>query len=263
MVVPFPQKGDIFINDMEQKNILHQETKERYERELQRKNELNSMISVPIAFISVLVGCLGYFFSHIPDNSNFFLSFLFYLFLLVSIAGVVICFIFVYRHQTGYKYEYVSDPAVLHDYMEKFANQLKEQDVEPTDEVLNAEIEDVLFEQQLEATSKNIKCNDQKVFCYRHLIIFIMITMVSLSLTFLIRMGLDDKPADVVRIQSETPIKVQADSLVKVLSESPVKVSLEDSVWVRQVEPIQCEVKHGAKTEDAGKRPAKKSRKGK
>ena len=87
--------------------------------------------------------------------------------------------------------------------------------------------------------------------------------MVSLSLTFLIRMGLDDKPADVVRIQSETPIKVQADSLVKVLSESPVKVSLEDSVWVRQVEPIQCEVKHSAKTEDAGKRPAKKSRKGK
>ena len=168
MVVPFPQKGDIFINNMEQKNILHQETKERYERELQRKNELNSMISVPIAFISVLVGCLGYFFSHIPDNSNFFLSFLFYLFLLVSIAGVVICFIFVYRHQTGYKYEYVSDPAVLHDYMEKFANQLKEQDIEPTDEVLNAEIEDVLYEQQLEATSKNIKCNDQKVFCYRH-----------------------------------------------------------------------------------------------
>lgn len=247
---------------MEQKNILHQETKKRYERELLRKNELNSMISVPIAFISVLIGCLGYFFSHIPACSSVFLCILFYLFLIVSIAGVVVCFVFVYRHQTGYKYDYVSDPAELQAYMDKYAQQLRDQDVEPTDEVLNAEMEDVIYEQQLEATTNNIKCNDQKVFCYRHLIIFIMITMVSLSLTFLVRMGLDDKPADVVRIQSDSPIKVQADSLVKVLSESPVKVSLEDSVWVRQVEPIQCDVKYGARAEDAGKKSVKKNRKG-
>ena len=41
--------------------ILYKETKERYLWELQRKNELNNKISIPIGFISIMLGSLAYF----------------------------------------------------------------------------------------------------------------------------------------------------------------------------------------------------------
>lgn len=74
-------------------SVLYKEVKERYEKELQRKTELNNMVSIPVGLIPVLIGALAYFFNNLPQNSNDVLYVIFWIFLIVSVCCVAGCLI--------------------------------------------------------------------------------------------------------------------------------------------------------------------------
>ncbi len=208
--------------------ILYKETKERYLWELQRKNELNNMISIPIGFISIMLGSLAYFFNNLPESSESWIYECFWVSLIFSCVGTVICVLFVFRHITGCDYAYVSDPKVLEDYEKKFIERQKLLNAEFVEEQIDAEIEDLIHDQQVEAVTINIKYNERKIALYRNLIIYIMLTIVGLVFSFCFRQGLDDKPSDVVKIQSELPLKI----------------NFEDSLLIKHGEPFKCDVKY-------------------
>lgn len=208
-------------------SVLYKEVKERYEKELQRKTELNNMVSIPVGLIPVLIGALAYFFNNLPQNSNDVLYVIFWIFLIVSVCCVAGCLIGFWRHQTGYVYAYVPDPNVLQKYEKDYFESLENDNNENADyKKVNEEMDDLLHGLRVEATTKNINCNEQKIMRYRTLVILIVFSFTFLSLTFIFRMGLGDKPPEAIKIHSIMPIDV----------------NIKDSAIIQAVEPIKCDV---------------------
>ena len=66
---------------MLEESFIYKYAKERYEYEQERKDQLNNMVSIPLGVMSVLFGCLAYFFKNLPpSNSNVILLVVFYFF---------------------------------------------------------------------------------------------------------------------------------------------------------------------------------------
>ena len=208
-------------------SVLYKEVKERYEKELQRKIELNNMVSIPVGLIPVLIGALAYFFNNLPQNSNNVLYVVFWIFLVVSVCCVAGCLIGFWRHQTGYVYAYVPDPDILQKYEKDYLESLKNDNDENVDyKKIDEEMDDLLYGLRVEATTKNVNCNEQKIKRYRTLVILIVFSFTFLSLTFILRMGLDSKPSEAIKIQSTMPIDV----------------NIKDSAFIQAIKPIRCDV---------------------
>lgn len=124
-------------------------------------------------------------------------------------------------------YAYVPDPNVLQKYEKDYLESLENDNNENADyKKVNEEMDDLLHGLRVEATTKNINCNEQKIMRYRTLVILIVFSFTFLSLTFIFRMGLGDKPPEAIKIQSIMPIDV----------------NIKDSAIIQAVEPIKCDV---------------------
>ena len=81
---------------IEEKSVVYRTVKEWYLWEHDRENEVNNVISIPLSLMSILIGCLAYFFNNQPKNSNALLFVLYYIFITIYIMfNIFVCIIFI------------------------------------------------------------------------------------------------------------------------------------------------------------------------
>lgn len=220
------------MNDVK-KSLVYQLSKERYEWEHQRKNELNNIISIPLGLISVIIGSIVYFFNDLPQKSIPILYFLFWIFLILSIIGTIVCIIFFLKHQTGYDYAYISDPKDLFNFEHEYINNFNQIKVKVNYETINNQVDNLLYEQYVSATTINIQNNEKKIFFYRHLILFLVLTIILTAITFFVRFPLASKPTENIKIQAIDPIEVNIGNSIPIETITPIDFTVNDEIKIR------------------------------
>ena len=115
---------------LEEKSLVYRTVKERYLWEHDRKNELNNIISIPLGLMSILIGCLAYFFNNQPKNSDTLLFILYHIFITISIVCLIFCLYCFYFQQTGYTYCYISSPDKLLEYEQNYIKNFNDNKLE-------------------------------------------------------------------------------------------------------------------------------------
>ena len=81
--------------------------KEQYEFELERKEQLGTSLSLPLAMVSILGGILVFYAQHYPASSNG-LTIAFAVFFGLFGIALVSAVYFIFRAYTGFTYQYVA-----------------------------------------------------------------------------------------------------------------------------------------------------------
>ena len=178
---------------LEEKSLVYRTVKERYLWEHDRKNELNNIISIPLGLMSVLIGCLAYFFNNQPKNSNTLLFILYYAFITISILCLIFCLYCFYFHQTGYTYCYISSPDKLFEYEQSYIKNFNDNKVEVDYNIINDRVSMFLYEQYANAATQNKTNNERKIKFYRYLIMSITVCIIFLGATFYCRVNLENQ----------------------------------------------------------------------
>lgn len=150
--------------------------KEMYYFELERKESINSRISVPIGVITILSGAVFYFLNIIDKVPNMKLKLsvkiIFWLFLIVVISTIVLTAMAYY----GYKYFYIPIPRdiekdykIIQDYYdENYTKYFKSKTQETKDELINKKFDEYLCQRYMDATTSNTKLNTRKLRLLRY-----------------------------------------------------------------------------------------------
>ena len=133
---------------------------ESYSFELQRKDRLSSMISIPTGIVTLLFGAVGYFYRIIPTIDSPYLS----LSLCIAVAVMFIILLFasisLIKSYFGYTYSYLPTSRQLEDYWNELS------DYQQLNGVQSDEIEDdfknFLIQYYCDANEINIANNDKK-----------------------------------------------------------------------------------------------------
>lgn len=197
------------IKILEEKSLTYKVVKERYLWEHERKNEINNSISIPMGVMSVLVGCLAYFFNNKPQNSSTVFFILYCILIVLSILSLVFCLFCFYRHQTGYVYFYISSPDKLYEYEKEYIKNFDDNQVAVDYSVINDKVCSFLYEQYVNAATKNKENNERKIKYYRYLIISVMVCIGFLSGAFYCRNNLNDQELLPMKIETVLPVKVE------------------------------------------------------
>ena len=212
---------------LEGKSLVYRIVKERYLWEHERKNELNNIISIPLGLMSIIIGCLAYFFNNLPINSNSVLFFLYYFFIVISILCLFFCLFCFYRHQTGYTYCYISSPDKLYEYEQNYIKSFNDNNVEVDYNIINDKVCLILYEQYSNAATQNKTNNERKIKFYRYLIISITICIIFLSATFYCRINLENQEVSPTKIETISPIELEINKDIPI---NNIDIKIKDSI---------------------------------
>lgn len=218
---------------IEEKSLIYRIVKERYLWEHERKNELNNIISIPLGFMSVVMGCLAFFFNNQPQNSDAVLFILYHICISLSILCLVFCLFCFYFHQTGYTYCYISSPDKLYEYEQNYIKNFRENNVEVDYNVINDNVYSFLYEQYVNAATKNKNNNERKIKFYRYLIISIFVCIIFLGTAFYCRVNLENQEVLPTKIKTISPIEVEINKKIPIIINKTDDVEIQDSKSIR------------------------------
>lgn len=201
---------------LEEKSLVYKVVKERYFWEHERKNELNNSISIPVGIISVLIGCIAYFFNNEPQVSNLLLFVLYWIFIFLSIVCLFFCLFCFFFHQTGYTYCYISSPDKLYEYEKNYIENFQKNNVKVDYEIINSKVSEFLYKQYVDASTKNKENNERKVKFYRYLIISLTMCIIFLGASFYCRINLESQEIPSTRIEVISPVDIEISKEVKI-----------------------------------------------
>ncbi|WP_294427471.1 hypothetical protein [uncultured Treponema sp.] len=215
--------------------------KERYDWEHSRKNELNNIISIPLGLLSLIFGCIAYFFSNLPENNSLPLFILFWACLIISCFGFGFCIFLFYSHQTGYTYIYTANPKDFYDFEQTYIKNFNDANVPVNQDLINEKVDEILYTQYIESTNKNINNNEQKIKYYRFLIITIMVTIVFLLGSFICKMFLPNKLTEPLSVKTINPIEIKADEELSIKVSKPLKIETDKAIIINELKENENE----------------------
>lgn len=193
--------------------------KEYYFRELDRRNQLNSSLSIPIGLITGLAGGVSYLLTNFDYAIRFWLSIPFVvvtgggiIFLLLSIYNLIIAYT---NFPRPYNYMLIADVDVIEKYHQDLkAYYIANPGVEDTSE---KEFENYIVSEMVVNTGNNQKNNKKKTKfsynCEKYLIRALMLISLSLpffSINYALKPG--KKPPYSIKIVSKGVVEVIPDS---------------------------------------------------
>jgi hypothetical protein len=218
---------------LEEKSLVYRTVKERYLWEHDRKNELNNIISIPLGLMSILIGCLAYFFNNQPKNSDTLLFILYHIFITISIICLIFCLYCFYFHQTGYTYCYISSPDKLFEYEQNYIKNFNDNNVEVDYNIINDKVCMFLYEQYANAATKNKTNNERKIKFYRYLIMSITVCIIFLGVTFYCRVNLENQEILPTKIKIASPIELEINKEIPINNKNIIDVIIKDSIPIR------------------------------
>lgn len=219
-------------HNLEEECLAYKLVKERYYFELQQKNELNHMVSIPAALISGITAFIAFVCSSFPEKSDSYFWYVFFIFFILSIIGLIFALIFLFRHQLGRKYEYVSSPQEIYDYEKECERRIKNVGIEVFLPKTNSLVSDFIFERYAECAETNKQSNNEKKDDYRRLILTIVASFIVLTIAFACKMFITSDKVSKIKIESIPPIEVKVNDDVVVRNNSVLEVKIKDSVYV-------------------------------
>lgn len=158
-------------------NIVYIHAKEQYYHELETKNNLNNLISIPISIMGLVILGIA---APLPDlkdmwsEVSFLVGVIFSIFYFLAFVSVSLAIIFLLKHQRGLKYERVQFSSDLYSYFEDCYEYLSQQNIGI---VANCDIVDVaekyalynMLEQYNKCNKINGESNDKKEIYYRRI----------------------------------------------------------------------------------------------
>lgn len=219
-------------HDLEEECLAYKLIKERYCFELQRKNELNNIVSIPAALISGIVAFIAFICSSFPEKNDSDLWICFCIFLVLSVFGFIVILILFFKHQFGRKYEYVSSPQDLYDYEKNCESTIKNAGLDISYPKINSLICDFMFQQYVECAEANKRNNKEKNDYYRRLMLTIVVTLFFLTIAFVCKMFISVDVVPKIKIENSSPIEVKMKDEVIVKSDNTLEFKIKDSVHV-------------------------------
>lgn len=133
--------------------------KDAYEFEHQRKDTINSRLSLAYTALIVIIGAISYFINNIKFTCINKLEVLFFVLLAVLLIILAFAFYYLFRCLFFYKYRYVAKP----DLIDKYLSQLRDYNEKLSNPInISEKMEGFLKSQYIDAASKNRANNNIK-----------------------------------------------------------------------------------------------------
>lgn len=155
LVVEIITEKGIFMDNKE----IHELFKHAYEFEHQRKDAINSRLSLVFTALTVIIGGVTYFINNINFTPINALKIFFFILLTILLIIIAFAFYYLFRCLFFYEYRYVSRPNLINNYITEL-RKYKEKSSDPID--IGSEVEDFLKSQYCDAASKNRSNNKIK-----------------------------------------------------------------------------------------------------
>lgn len=133
----------------------------QYFFELERRQELNSSLSISIGVVSLLIGAIFYLISNFIYH-YFILSYFFIVFIVCSIVSILFVIFFLISAYWNYTYRYISDTEIIREYENKLINYYESIKKEDITNLVNKEINDMLIRKYSASATYNAKNNAKK-----------------------------------------------------------------------------------------------------
>ncbi|MBP5439623.1 MAG: hypothetical protein J6Y14_01760 [Fibrobacter sp.] len=219
-------------HNLEEECLAYKLVKERYHFELQQKNELNHMVSIPAALISGISAFIAFVCSSFPEKNESYFWYGFFIFFILSIIGLILALIFLFRHQLGRKYEYVSSPQEIYNYEKECEKIIKNAGIEVFLPKTNNLVSDFIFERYAECAETNKCSNNAKKDDYRRLMLTTVASYIVLTIAFACKMFITNDKVSEIKIKEIPSIEVKMNDDVAVKNNSAFEVKIKDSVYV-------------------------------
>ena len=223
-------------HDLEEECLAYKLIKERYCFELQRKNEINNIISIPAALISGIVAFIAFICSSFPERNDSGLWYFFCVVLGLSVLGLIVALVCFFKHQLGRKYEYVASPQDIYNYEKECESTITNAGLDISYPKINNLICDFMFKQYVECAEANKRNNKEKNDYYRRLMLAIVATLLLLTIAFVCKLLVTVDAVPKIKIENSSPIEVKMKDEVFVKNNDALKVKIKDSVHVSIVQ---------------------------
>ncbi len=177
-------------------DLITEIAKERYEKEHDRKNQINNSLSIPIVVIVALIGVVGYFLMNVPLKMIFvspawvWIVFALFMFLLLCMGYCLMRAIyFLSKVFVGLTYGYMPTPKAVRKYAEDLREHYEEyyeMDENEIKEAIGNDIQSsLLVDEYCEYTENNVICNNDKVFFLTKAKELMILALVILSISII------------------------------------------------------------------------------
>ncbi len=187
--------------------------KERYYREIERKNEITSSFSTPIGIISALVAAVSYMFTSFDFSISIWINIFF---ILLTISSIILLGIAIYNlikalsdFHNGFQYAYLNNADKLDDYhkeLKKFHAAAIATNTIPDDE-----FEEYILSELIKSSSINQTNNDTKTY-YRFIcnkfMVFGFISICILTFPFGINFGIKKTLPNIQKVQIDSTLNL-------------------------------------------------------
>ncbi|GAH58042.1 unnamed protein product, partial [marine sediment metagenome] len=171
-------------------DLIKEIAKERYQREHDRKDQINNSLSIPIVVIMALIGVLGFFIINFPfraiiDTPGVLIWIVFVLFGL-ALLGLIICLLiaicYLNKVFSGLTYAYIPTPKKIKKYTEELKEYYEETGEDEIEKMIEKDLEEFLIDEYCKNTEINIAKNKEKSFYLTKAKRFIILSLMLLVL---------------------------------------------------------------------------------
>ncbi len=174
-------------------DLIQKIAKERYQREHDRKDQINNSLAIPITVVVALIGVAGYFLINIPLNV-IFVSPVWIKIVFITLILIMLClayyliqaFRFFNKVFAGLDYGYIPTPKEMKEYAEekrKYYKKYFKMDKNQIEQAIERDIQSALLDEYCEHTEMNVDSNNNKIFFLTKVKKSIIIALVFLSIS--------------------------------------------------------------------------------
>ena len=164
------------------KKKIYEFAKESYYWELNRKEQLNSFVSVGIAIISAQIGVIAYISNSFPNTDKKVVFIMFIVFFALSVLSAILSLYYLFRHQLKYTYAVLSTPKEINDYINSYAEYNEKNEVCAEESEYCQEIDETILDQYMSHTNTNFQNNNRKSkYSYRLKLTLVFTTIFLIS----------------------------------------------------------------------------------
>jgi hypothetical protein len=142
---------------------LFQILEKMYFFEMDRRDKLESRLSIPLALIAIELGFFSYLIQALPHFALHAIHLVFYTLLILALVLFSICVYYLFRLLLGQKYGYVCGPIDVYEYATSYNDFRKTRNASSKERTLPQELEDMLIEQYRDYGELNLKTNEQEI----------------------------------------------------------------------------------------------------
>ena len=187
--------------------------KERYYKEIERKNEITSSFSTPIGIISALVAAVSYMLTSFEFSISVFISILF---ISLTLCSIILLGIAVYNlikalsdFHNGFQYAYLNNADKLDNYHKEL--KVYHSNAVATNTIPDNEFEDYILNELIKSSSINQTNNDIKTyhrFICNKFMVFAFITICISTIPFGVNFGIKKTLPNIQKIEIDSSLNL-------------------------------------------------------